>query len=296
MRHAPVALSSFALAGLLLLWFTLPGAASSSIIGVCSDGSMFVVHKAADIPCAEYKRVDADEVPPIRPEYLPRPYQWEVFHERQDPNNPYNLVDRARAVRESGAPLPEEGGEVESSRGAATPSPAPAPSPQVAAAPPATPSPPAPRRVEVELSDEEKRDLALIVELSQRRAPATLSRESAGEATIVLRLAHSQAFESRLQAAAAAAGHPLAGRVVLFTAEAAAPVSFHANLTFSQDHTAFHPEREDPAQFGLVQGRLGALEAGEQVLGYVVLPVGVDPAAPIDVYWNDRRLVTTLRP
>jgi hypothetical protein len=283
-------LSSFALVGLLLLGGAAPAAASSSIIGICPDGSMFVVHKEADIPCAQYKQVNADEVPPIRPEYLPRPYQWEVFHERQDPNNPYNLVDRARAVRESGAPLSEEEG---ASPGQAESSP---PSQQVAAAHPATPSPPAPRRVEVKLSDEEKRDLALIVELSQRRAPATLSREAAGEATIVLRLAHSQAFESRLQAAAAAAGHPVAGRVVLFTAEAAAPASFHANLTFSQDHTAFHPEREDPGQFGLVHGHLGALEAGEQVLGYVVLPVGVDPAAPIDVYWNDRRLVTTLRP
>jgi hypothetical protein len=136
----------------------------------------------------------------------------------------------------------------------------------------------------------------MIVELSQQRAPATLSRESGGQATIVLRLAHSQAFEMRLQAAAVAAGRPVSGPVVLFTAEAAAPASFYANLTFSQDHTAFHPEREDPAQFGLVQGRLGDLEAGERVLGYVVLPVGVDPAAPIDVYWNDRRLVTTLRP
>ena len=41
-------------------------------------------------------------------------------------------------------------------------------------------------KIEVALSDEEKRDLALIVELSQQRAPATLSRESEGEATLVL--------------------------------------------------------------------------------------------------------------
>ena len=45
-----------------------------------------------------------------------------------------------------------------------------------------------------------------------------------------------------------------------------------------------------------MEGRLGSLAAGDRVLGYVVLPPEVDPAQPLDVYWNDRRLVTTLRP
>jgi hypothetical protein len=281
----------------VLLCAAAPTPAWSSIIGVCPDGSMFVVQSEADIPCAAHKEVGADEVPPIRPQYLPRPYQWEVFQARQDPNNPYNVVDGARGGRESAAPMPEEAvgtaGSAPAPLGAA---PTPAPLPQVASAPQPTPAAPAPRRLELPLTAEEKRDLVLIVELSQQRAPATLSRPPAGEATLVLRLAHSQAFEARLQAAASAAGRRASGPVVLFTAEAAAPETFYANLTFSQDHTAFHPEREDPAQFGLVEGRLGDLAAGERVLGYVVLPPAVDPGAPIDVYWNDRRLVTTLRP
>jgi hypothetical protein len=278
-----------AVAGLVILLLAAPVAAAESIVGVCPDGSVFIVQSRDAVPCAEAKRVEAGEVPPLRPDYLPRPYQWEVFHAQQDPNNPYNLVDRARAVREAGAPPQQEapqGGEAG----------APPPPPQVASAPPPEPVAPAPRRLEVALSDEEKRDLALIVELSQERAPATLARESGGTATLVLRLAHSSAFEGRLHAAAAAAGHPVTGPVVLFSAEASAPESFHANLTFAQAHTAYHPEREDPAQFGLVEGRLGALRAGQRVLGYVVLPEGVDPSQPMDVYWNDRRLVTTLRP
>ena len=112
----------------------------------------------------------------------------------------------------------------------------------------------------------------------------------------MLRLAHSQAFEARLHEAAAAAGRPLSGAVVLWSAEASGPAAFHGNLTFAQAHTAFHPEREDPTQFGIFEGRLGSLGSGERVLGYVVLPASVDPAQPVDVYWNDRRLVTTLRP
>ena len=28
----------------------------------------------------------------MKPQYLPRPYGWEVFHRKNDPNNPYNLI------------------------------------------------------------------------------------------------------------------------------------------------------------------------------------------------------------
>lgn len=278
-------------AGAVLAVLLVSGlAAAESIVGVCPDGSIFIVQRPQDVPCAEAKRVEPGEVPPIRPLYLPRPYAWEVFQAKENPNNPYNLVDKARAVRQSGlapeaapAPRPE-------ARQAQ-----PAPLPRVASAPLPRPARPEPRRLDLALSEKETRDLALIVELSQERAPATLSRQE-GEGELVLRLAHSRAFEARLRAAAAAAGLLLAGPVLLFSAEAAAPARFHANLTFAQSHTAFHPEREDPAQFGLMEGGLGELASGDRVLGYVVLPAEVDPSQPLDIYWNDRRLVTTLRP
>ena len=77
----------------------LAGPAGATISGVCPDGSMFIVQREADIPCSAAKRVAPDEMPPIKPEFLPRPYAWEIFQQQQDPNNPYNLVDKAREVR-----------------------------------------------------------------------------------------------------------------------------------------------------------------------------------------------------
>jgi hypothetical protein len=147
------------------------------------------------------------------------------------------------------------------------------------------------------LSPQEKRDLALIVELTQERVPATFESASSGDApTLVVRLAHSRAFEARLHAFWAERGEPLAGPVVLFGVEAAAPGAFWANFTFAQGHIAFHANRDDPRQLGLIDGSLGPLAAGDTALGYVVLPPGVDLAQPMDVYWNDRRLAATLRP
>ena len=70
---------------------------------MCPDGSIFVVQRPESIPCANAKQVEPGEVPPLKPELLPRPYAWEVFNQQQNPNNPYNLIDAARQVRESRA-------------------------------------------------------------------------------------------------------------------------------------------------------------------------------------------------
>jgi hypothetical protein len=253
---------------------------------------MFIVKKEADIPCPRAKQVDPHEMPPIRPNYLPRPYAWEVFQAEQDPNNPYNLVDRARTVRESGrepddtpqprpqsAP-PDPTATPETAAGRPTPG-----LPPVSAAPP----PPAP----LALSVQETRDLVQIVELTQQRMPARFERAGAGAApALVVDLAYSRAFEARLRDHFAGDG---LGPVLLFTASAIGPEAFHANLTFVQGHAAFHPDRDDPRQFGLLTGALGPLAAGETLLGYVVLPADVDLATPLDVYWNDRRISVALR-
>jgi hypothetical protein len=273
----------------------LAGPAGATISGVCPDGSMFIVQREVDIPCAAAKRVAPDEMPPIKPEYLPRPYAWEVYQEQQDPNNPYNLVDKARAVR-AGQVEPDDSPappDVEQSQSAPPPivslAPPPEPAPPVSAAPPAP--------AQLTLSPAEKRDLALIVELTQERVPASFERPSPGGAApaLMVRLAHSPAFEARLHGFWAARGEPVAGPVVLFSVEAAAPGAFWANFTFTQGHTAFHANADDPRQMGLIDGSLGPLAAGDAVLGYVALPAGVDVTQPMDVYWNDRRLVATLR-
>lgn len=264
--------------------------ARDTITGVCPDGSIFIVKRSADIPCREARQVEPDDVPPIKPEFLPRPYAWQLFQQQHDPNNPYNLVEAARRVREAGAA--DEG------------------LPQVGAAPPVaseaspheTPAPqqtamvrtqPVPREPDAfGFSEQEIRDLFLIVELAQRRSPATFQPEEGRE--VVVRVAQSKAFGTRFRELRTQRGKPPAGPVVLFSAVARLATRFHANLTFVQGHVAYQPDAENPEQLGLIHGRLGRLEAEDAVLGYVVLPPDLDPTQPMDIYWNDRRLTATL--
>ena len=81
---------SLAIAGAAAIALAAPAAAS--ITGVCLDGSIFIVQRLEAVPCREHKLVDPSDVPPVKPQYLPRPYGWEKFNRRNDPNNPYNLI------------------------------------------------------------------------------------------------------------------------------------------------------------------------------------------------------------
>ncbi len=91
-------------------------------------------------------------------------------------------------------------------------------------------------------------------------------------------------------------GRASGGPVVLFVADADSGGSFYGNLTFVQDGIAFHPSNDNPTELGVIRGRLGPLESGSNVLGYVVLPERLDPSRPMDVYWNDRQLTATFQP
>lgn len=275
-----------ALAGLGAAAAVSPPVAASahaSITGVCPDGSIFIVQRPEAIPCRNAKQVEPDAVPPLKPEFLPRPYAWEVFNEKQDPNNPYNLIDSVREPRDR----PER----QVRRADPHSSPSALPDPRAQAAPPSAPS-----GAGLALTDDDIRDLALIVELAQQRAPATLTRTGTdGEPSLVVRFARSEAFDERLRLASAEQGGPAAGPGVLFSAIAMEPDRFDANLTFVQGHVAFQPDVADPSQLGLLRGQLGALAAEASVLGYVVLPAHMDLSRPIDIYWNDRQLTATLR-
>ena len=271
----------------------LPGVAHASITGVCPDGSFFVVQSPESIPCSDAKQVEPGDLPPLKPELLPRPYAWEVFNQQQNPNNPYNLIDAARQVREAraaeaaGAALREPGAPEPALESGASPQPA----------PPSQPAPADDRRpVDLGLSEQEARDLALIVDLSQQRAPAAFALGSGDPPSLSVRVAPSAAFEARLREAWAGSGREIAGPVLLFSARAAAPASFHPNFTFVQGHQAFHPDPEDPAQLGLLRGGVGELAPDSDVLGYVVLPEQVQLAQPLDIYWDDRQITATLRP
>ncbi len=272
-------LHSLWLAALATL-IAVPAFAGPSITGVCPDGSMFIVKRAADIPCPQAKQVDPHDVPPIRPTYLPRPYGWQVFQNKQDPNNPYNLVDQARAIREGGAPI--EDGAAPAPR-TAPPAVGSAPRPEVRSAP--APEPQAPRAFA--LGADETRDLARIVSLSQGHRAAGFG---SAEEPLVVELAHSRAFETRLRDHHGAA----LGPVVLLRVEARAPAEFHGNFTFVQGGGAFHPTHADPREFGLLDGALGRQVPGGGLLGYAVLPVGTDLTRELDVYWNDRLLSVVL--
>ena len=139
------------------------------------------------------------------------------------------------------------------------------------------------------LADSELGDLYKIVELSQDAAPAQVSRRTAdGQGVFQVALARSHAFEARLREAWRSRGGIEGQPVLLFTAHSKRPEAFWANLTFVQGHLTYQPDRENPRQLGILQGRLGELDAGEVVLGYVVLPESWDPANELDVYWNDR--------
>ena len=270
---------------------------AESVSGVCPDGSIFIVRSADAIPCGDARRVEPEDMPPIKPQYLPRPYAWQVFQARQDPNNPYNLVgpDAGADAAALAGPVPPQA--TSPAGPAQTPS-----ATQVAAAQPrapsAAPTPPRPAApsADLGLSNDEIRALVTIVELSQDRAPATLALPDDSDPELLLRLARSPAFEARLRDAWAAAGQPVDGTVLVFAAEARAPFAFHANLTFAQGHVAFHPDPQDRSQLGLLRGRQGALAAGEIALGYVVLPQGTELGEPIDIYWNDRRITAVLAP
>jgi hypothetical protein len=263
------------------------GPAPAAITGLCPDGSVFIVQTEAAIPCRGAKLVNADEVPPLRPEYLPSPYTWQVYNESRSPNNPYNLIDAARQIR---------GMESEAAQGAPAP-------PAVSSGPPQDPSATEPEQVAVAtrpetvapldlgLADQELRDLFRIVQLSQEYTPASFARETAdGRGIFAVSLAHSAAFENRLREAWASRGGLAEGRVLLFTALSKQPEEFFANFTFVQEHLTFQPDVGSARQLGILQGRLGALQSNELVLGYVVLPEQIDLSAELDIYWNDRRI------
>ena len=168
--------------------------AVASITGVCPDGSIFIVPRSELVPCRDAKTVDPTRLPPIRPEYLPRPYGWEVFNRQRDPNNPYNLI-QSEPAPESGATRPTQNREAE--RRAPSGESAPEAGLRNRAAVQSAPETASlPGEPALRLEDAEAEDLAMIVELSQRRAPASiLARQSRGR----VRLARSAAFEARMR-------------------------------------------------------------------------------------------------
>jgi hypothetical protein len=258
--------------------------ALAGITGVCPDGSFFIVQEASEIPCKGGKRVEPSDLPPIHPEYLPRPYMWSIYKQSSDPNNPYNLVDSAKQVRQlqnGGMPPGDAAG-----AGAAPP----------IAQHSAGPLKPVPPRqsvgpTDLGLTDGELRDLFKIVELSQQSAPAEFVKQTAdGREALRITFAHAASFESRLHEGWSAAGAAGRNPVLLFSVVSKRPETFQATFTITQGPIAAQVEATDPHQLGILQGHLGKLARDEVVLGYIVLPARMDLSRPVDVYWDDRHI------
>jgi hypothetical protein len=292
------------------LWLAAPGTQAHASAGVCPDGSVFVVSRPEQAPCAGARFVDPSDLPPLRPQYLPRPYLWHVDQQLRDENNPYNLVERAAALRELRTRGSSAGSTAAQPAQASTqPAPAPAPAqgqrgpqPRAEAAftagrrPGATaltaPQPSAPSAPLRVFSDTELRDLTQLIALGQELAPASLVvSDAAGAEQLTLRFAHSSGAEARLRAELR---QPRA-QLVLFSARAARALEFHPNFLFAQDGATFRPDPQDRAQGGFLLGAAGPLPQGELRLGYLLLPERFDLRRPLQLWWNDRQLEVTLQ-
>ena len=270
-----------ALLGAGLALFAGP-AMGETIAGVCPDGSGFIVQDKHDAPCRNPRFVHPSEMPPLRPELLPKPYMWYVDQEHRDTNNPYHLVERAqkmralRAEQAQAARAQQARTSVEQTRAVS------APAPQV-------------HRPDFGLDDRDLGDLVKLIALRQSVAPATLGvKDAHGRDELRIRFAHSDSFEQRILRELGS--DPSQHRVLAFYARAALDTDFHANFLVVQDARTFRPEKSDPEEVGMLVGEAGTLDAGLLVLGYVVIPASFHPARPIEIYWNDRSLTTTLRP
>jgi hypothetical protein len=276
--HLPKVLAFLLLASGLAL--PSGAGAGESIAGVCPDGSAFVVHQKQDIPCKRAKLVEPGSIPPLRPELLPRPYPWMVDQEARNPNNPYNMIDAAEAIRAARSG--------EAPEGKAEP-------PEQAQSAPA-PIPQAPTRASVPgLPREELEALVQLIELRQEVAPAVLRAEDAlGRGRLEIQFAYSRALE--LQILQWLGRTPEEARVAIFSIRAIEEGDFDGNLFFLQDSRGFRPDVALPEELGFFVGGLGHQEPGRILLGYVVLPASFAPERPMELFWNDRHIESTLAP
>lgn len=259
-------------------------ARGESIAGVCPDGSAFIVQERQSAPCPNARFVHPSDLPPLRPEMLPKPYMWYVDQQQRDINNPYYLVEQAnrmRALRAQQAQA-ELDGSAGTPRRADGTAPAPAPALALAAS-------------QLELDERELGDMVKLIALRQSMAPATLDvKDAAGHDHLHIRFAHSDSFEARVLEAIGS--DPSEQRVLAFYARATDDAEFHPNFLVVQDGRTFRPDKANPEEVALLVGDAGTIQAGLLVMGYFVIPADFRPDRPLEIYWNDRSLVTTLRP
>ena len=262
--------------------------ADTSLSGVCPDGSFFVVQSRESVPCANPHFADPSELPPVRPYLLPRPYTWYVDQEARNPNNPYNLVESAKQIRDARKGVPAQPATAGApaqpaptgSRGALAPAPAPT------SAPTAAPL--------VSLGDDELRDLVRLIALRQQDSPAQIEIKAQGQTQLRIAFAYSASFES--YALPVLGRDAKTSRVLVWSAQAVRAAAFKPNFLVVQTGRTFRPDPQNPAEIAYLLGGPGQIPAGEMAVGYLVVPASFDPAQKLEVFWNDRSVASVLAP
>ena len=273
-----------AAAAAAVVGFASGARADTSYSGVCPDGSFFIVQSRASIPCANPQLADPSDLPPVRPYLLPRPYTWYVDQEARNPNNPYNLLETAKRIRDARAGVTPE-----TANGAQAPVSGQAPALQAKA--PSTQS--FAEAPAVSLADDELRDLVRLISLRQDASPATLRVDDVhGAHTLDIELAYSGAFEGF--ALATLKLDPGSHRVLVWSAQSERAADFHPNFFVVQSGRTFRPDPQNPAELAFLLGAPGKLPAGEMAVGYLVVPADFDPAHPLELFWNDRSVEAVL--
>jgi len=276
--------------GALALLAAPLGARAATLSGVCPDGSFFVVQSRESVPCSQPRFVDDPaDLPPLRPQLLPRPYTWYVDQEARNPNNPYNLIDAAEKIR--AARLGQKQSQPSAQTGGV---PAPAGAPQAARLPAPAPAPAA-APAALSLADDELRDLVRLIGLRQEASPAELTvTDARGDAKLRIQLAYSAAFEAwALESLRRAPG---SGHVIVFAALAEADTDFQPNFFAVQSGRTFRPDPSIAGEIGFLLGQGGKLPSGELAVGYIVVPPSFDPRQSMELFWNDRSVETLLAP
>lgn len=263
--------------------------ADTTLSGVCPDGSFFVVQSRESVPCDNPHFAPPDQLPPVRPYLLPRPYTWYVDQEARNANNPYNLVETARQIREARQGIHQPAG---SSSAAAQPG-------QSAATatrnPPTQMQAPAPSAAPlVALADDELRDLVRLIALRQQDTPAQIELKAQGQTQLKIALAYSGSFEA--YALKALGRDASTSRVLVWSAQALRAAPFRPNFFVVQSGRTFRPDPQNPAELAYLLGGPGEIPAGEMAVGYLVVPASFDPAHELELFWNDRSVAAVLAP
>jgi hypothetical protein len=255
-----------------------PALAHAGVVAACGDGSVILAKRWDDVNCAGAIEGAPDDVPPIGSGKKPRPIAWANFLREQEelqrasrrPPVPVNRVKkRAPAVSAVRDESEDRYRSTRPSRAYSRPS--------------------------LRLTAEERRDLSLLVELSQRSTPAVLEHTRTGAGTAVMQIAHSRAFEAHLHARQRAAGDYRFGPILVFSLEPAGTDLRAAPLSFVQGGPGFSPNVDNPRDFGWIgEGDTRGKSKGRR-LGYIVLPESFEVSRPLAVFWGDAVVATTLR-